>query len=69
MMESIGKLAAALIEALKAQPLVLAIVVVILAFLIYMHFTNESARKHELDLLAYNSNGISKLLSGCTPAN
>jgi len=65
-----GKVASTLIEGLKAQPIVLALVVFNLAFLILVHFNGRDLRQHQefqFKLLVENQAKLQELLAHCTP--
>lgn len=57
-----------LIEALKGQPLVLALVAMNIGLLYYAAIAAPAERKLELELLYRNRTEVGKLLAECYPA-
>ena len=65
-----GKAVSSFIDALKAQPLSLALVVMnigLLCFLYYQGSVAASERRHEMDLLYQNRETVGRLLQECQP--
>ena len=71
MQEQIGRAAVSFFDALKSQPLSLALVVMnigLLGFLYYDGIQHNSERKTEMELLYQNRREMAQLLYQCTPA-
>ena len=68
MLEEGGRAVNSFIDAMKSQPLSLALVVMNLTLLAFLYFygsANIAERKHETDLLYQNQGKISQLLAKC----
>ena len=69
MFEEGGKVATSFIDAMKSQPLSLALVIMNMTRLAFLYFygvaTNEQ-RKRELELLYQNRSEVAQLLARCT---
>ena len=69
-LEEGGKAVNSFIDALKSQPLSLALVVMNIGLLGYLYYQGSvaaSERHHEMDLLYQNRETVAKLLQECGP--
>lgn len=69
-LEEGGKAINSVIDAMKSQPLSLALVIMnvgLLGFLYYNGIVQAKERHHEMDLLYQNRSEMAKLLAACGP--
>lgn len=69
-LEEGGKAINSVIDAMKSQPMTLALLIMNIGLLTFMYFSSTAAhkeREHEMDLLYQNRESVGKLLAECIP--